>query len=108
MDQLVTRIGLLTATPEEDLARARQALAAGDIEDAYAAARSAESAWLIAAEVGQGRLTSMVLLALALALLVSLLVQRRRRGSPPPAAPPAAAPPTAAPPTAPEPGGEAG
>jgi hypothetical protein len=79
IEQAIARIGLLNATPEEDLASARAAFATGDIEEAYGAANAAEAAWAGAFEVGRGRVVSAALLVAALLLLVGLIRQRRRR-----------------------------
>jgi hypothetical protein len=86
VEQLMVRVGLLGATPKADVERAATALAAGDIEMAFASAVNAEAAWTGAPQVGRSRIVSAVLLLVALILLVGLIRQQRRR---PPAQPPA-------------------
>jgi hypothetical protein len=75
----MVRVGLLGATPKADVERAATALAAGDIEMAFASAVNAEAAWTGAPQVGRSRIVSAVLLLVALVLLVGLIRQRRRR-----------------------------
>jgi len=83
-DPLV-QVGLWGATPETDLARARTAIAAGDLAGAASAADSARSVWTSAAAVGQGRVVSVAAVALAVAVALLLLVLsvrgRRRRAA---------------------------
>ncbi|MBE3075173.1 MAG: hypothetical protein IMZ75_09540, partial [Actinobacteria bacterium] len=80
---LVTRAGLLGATPEVDLEKARMSFAAGDLESTAISADAARSVWASAADVGRGRVVSAAALALAMAVALILLmvgvVGRRRR-----------------------------
>lgn len=81
---LVTRAGLLGATPEVDLEKARMSFAAGDLESTAMSADAARSVWASAADVGRGRIVSAAALALAIVvalvlLLVSIGARRRRR-----------------------------
>ena len=80
---LVTQVGLWGSTPEVDLAAARTAFAAGDLEGTAQSADSALSIWTTADDVGQGRLVSIVAIALAflvaLALVAMSLRARRHR-----------------------------
>ena len=87
VEQLITGVGLIGAQPDARLAVARAAIAAADLEGAYAAAQDASSAWSIAPRIGRARLTSGVLLLVALILLAGLLRQRRRRRPTEPPAP---------------------
>ncbi len=70
-DALV-QLGLWGATPELAMDEARTAFASGDLDAAAGAADSAHSMWTTAADVGQGRLVSLV--AIALAILVALVL----------------------------------
>ncbi len=76
------RLGLWGATPDADLARARDLFAAGDLAGSSDAAGVAEAIWAGAEEVGRGRLVSIVALTLALLVAVALFVGwlRGRRG----------------------------
>lgn len=78
-ERLIIGIGLLLVDPDARLAEARAALAAGDLETAYAAAQAAEAGWASAPRVGRSRIISVVLLLLALVVLVGLLRQHNRR-----------------------------
>jgi len=78
-------LGLIGDTPDADLAAARTAFASGDLASAAAAADKAKAAWSSAEALGQGRLVSLFLLAVAIGLTVLLIVlffsgrKRRRR-----------------------------
>jgi hypothetical protein len=77
-------LGMWGATPEADLARARDLFAAGDLAAATDAAGAAASVWFSAEDVGRGRLVSLGALVLALLLAIALFVgwlrgRRRRR-----------------------------
>jgi len=82
---LVQEVGLWGASPEGDLERARSLFAAGDLTGAAAAARTASTTWLSAADVGRGRLISFAVLAipalLALVLIAAWVRGRRRRAA---------------------------
>ena len=81
-DPLV-QLGLWQADPEADLAAARTAFAAGDLETAATSAGHALATWLSAEQVGQGRALTIglaVLVVLVLLLLVIVVVTRHRRG----------------------------
>jgi hypothetical protein len=78
-------VGLMGEEPEEDLASARAAFAAGDLSTAVERSEAARAAWLSADEVGLRRIAAMVgaalLLGLALAAIVVAWRRRRRRRS---------------------------
>ena len=82
-ERWIVEVGLLGATPAVDVERAVAALAAGDIEAAYASALQAEAAWAGAPRVGRSRIVSAVLLLVAVLLLAGLIRGRqlRRRGA---------------------------
>jgi hypothetical protein len=81
-DDLLSRIGMVGAQPEADLAAARVALASGDTDAALAASQSALGAWTGA--WGEGRRRAMLALAAVAAILVLVSAMtaawRRRRG----------------------------
>ena len=79
-------IGLRDQDPEGDLAGARTAFEADDMDEAVDLAGAAVATVVGAEEVGRGRfwaaiIRSAVLLLLALAILIWLIVRRRRRRS---------------------------
>ena len=78
-ERLIIGVGLLLADPEPSLVAARTALAAGDLETAYASAQSADSTWAAAASVGRSRMLSAALLLLALLAFAGLIRQHNRR-----------------------------
>ncbi len=71
------------STPETDLAAAKAAFMAGDLESSVASSDAARSVWTSAEDVGRGRLVSVTALALALVVALVLFVvtirSRRRR-----------------------------
>ena len=71
--------GLLGVQPDAELAAARAAFAEGRLADAEAAAGEARLAWLSAPAMGQARLISAGLLALATVILVAVVVVAARR-----------------------------
>jgi len=79
----ITELGLLDATPEADLAAARDAFARGDLTASVRASDRAAATWAGAATIGQGRAMQIGLGAvsavLVLILLVALVVRYRRR-----------------------------
>lgn len=75
-ERLIIDVGLLFQDPEGGVAAAVAGLAAGDLQPAYLAATGAEHAWRNAADAGRSRILSVLLLAIAAALLIGLL----RRG----------------------------
>ncbi|NJD28938.1 MAG: hypothetical protein FIA92_11650 [Chloroflexi bacterium] len=77
---VVVAAGLLGVDPEAQLATASAALAAGEVDRAFEAAATAEDLWVAAASVGRGRIVSVALLAVSVALLVGLIGWRRRGG----------------------------
>lgn len=77
---LLDQLGLIGADPDASLAAARAAFERGDLDGSIAASGDAEVAWQAAPAVARGRVTSGVLLALAVLLLAGLLRGRRRRG----------------------------
>jgi hypothetical protein len=76
---ILERLGLLGLDPDTDLVAARSAFSSGDLDTAIQRATSAQDAWTGATGVGRGRIVSAVLLLAALALLVGLVLGRRRR-----------------------------
>lgn len=77
--RFLVAVGLLLEQPEIQLSAAEAALTTGSLDIARSAAENAERAWSNAEGVGRSRIVSLVLLAVALALLVGLLRQARRR-----------------------------
>ncbi len=79
----VTELGLLDATPEADLAAAREAFARGDLTASMRASERAAATWADASTIGQGRAMQIGLGAvsvfLVLILLIALVVRHRRR-----------------------------
>ena len=78
---IVMRVGLIGTDPDGDLAAARTAFAAGDLDGTLNGADSARTAWGAAAEVGRRRIISGVLVAATLLLVAWLLVGRWRRSA---------------------------
>jgi hypothetical protein len=78
----IETLGLWGTSPDDDLARSRSRLAAGDLTGSAEAAAAAATAWASAAEVGRTRLLSLGILTIAgllgVALLASWLRGRRR------------------------------
>lgn len=74
----VAALGLLGETPDVDLAKAKDAFAAGDLAASTAASDRATSVWTSAAALGQGRVVSVLLLLVAFALSLLLLIAWRR------------------------------
>ena len=88
-DDLLSRIGMLGEDPDQDMARAREALEAGDLDAALDAAERAHRSWTVAWEEGRRR-ALMALAALTTVLVLgSAVVSNRRRGRRPPARGPA-------------------
>jgi hypothetical protein len=75
---IITRLGLLGTTPDQDLASARSAFAAGDLDGAVRAADAATSIWTAALGVARGRIVGALLLGLAITLLARLVFGPRR------------------------------
>ena len=75
----IIAVGLLGADPAGEVASAAKALAAGDVQQAYVLATDASGAWTGAAGLGRSRIVSVLLLLVALALVVGLVRQQRRR-----------------------------
>jgi hypothetical protein len=82
---LLTRIGMLGEHPEQDVAQAREALAAGDLDAALASADRANRAWTSAWQEGRRRallaLAALVAMVVLLAAVVSS-ARRSRRSTP--------------------------
>lgn len=78
-DEVVIAVGLVGTDPDEHLAEASAALAAGDLEAAFEEAAVAEDLFTDATRVGRGRIVSAGLLGLSILLLAGL-VRGRRRG----------------------------
>jgi hypothetical protein len=70
---------MLGQTPDADLAVARDAFAAGDLQRSVSASAAAATTWGDAEAIGRGRVFSLILLLLA-ALLALGLVGGRLRG----------------------------
>lgn len=75
----IIAVGLLGADPAGEVASAVKALAAGDVQQAYVLATDASGTWTGAAGLGRSRIVSVLLLLVALALVVGLVRQQRRR-----------------------------
>lgn len=75
---LVTRIGLIGKDPAAEIAAARVAFAAGDLDATVRHADAAGSIWASAEEVGRGRVVSAATIAFAVVVLLWVLVSRRR------------------------------
>ncbi|HEU4672905.1 MAG TPA: hypothetical protein VFS32_08405 [Candidatus Limnocylindrales bacterium] len=79
---LVTQLGLLSASPESTMDEARTAFSQGRLTDAVAGAESARATWIAAPEAGR-QLALRIALGLVVALLLVALAVRalvRRRG----------------------------
>ena len=74
----LAQIGMLGADPAAEIAAARMAFAAGDLDAAISHARSAQAVWADAAELGGRRVISAATMAFAIVVLLWLLVRRRR------------------------------
>ena len=81
-EQAVVDIGLLFQHPDEQFRAAVADLAAGNLRPAFAEATGAESAWRNAEDNGRSRILSVILLAIAAFLLISI-VRHRLRPRPP-------------------------
>ena len=78
----VVLLGMLGQTPDADLAVARDAFAAGDLQRSVSASAAAAATWGDAEAIGRGRVFSLLLLLLAALLALGLAgsrVRRRRR-----------------------------
>ena len=75
---LVTQVGLWGSTPEVELAEARTAFAAGELDATADSADQARSIWTSAGDVGQGRLVSVVAIGLAILVALVLIVMSLR------------------------------
>ena len=78
----LAQIGMLGADPAAEIAAARMAFAAGDLDAAISHARSAQAVWADAAELGGRRVISAATMAFAIVVLLWLLVRRRRTPQP--------------------------
>jgi hypothetical protein len=76
---VVQTVGLVGATPDVDLEAARTAFAGGRLAESEAAAGRARVAWLSAAEFGRTRITSAILLLLAILIALGIAIGRQRR-----------------------------
>lgn len=74
----VTAVGLLGTDPQADIAAAREAFAAGDLDATVSHAQAARAVWASAEDVGGRRIISSATLAFAVVVLLWLLVHRRR------------------------------
>ena len=77
----VERIGLIGADPEADIAAARAAFSAGDLNGAVAAADRSATTWVDALDIGRGRLAVAAGILAAFAALVLLVTATRDRRS---------------------------
>jgi hypothetical protein len=82
-DTVLVAMGLWGETPDAELASAREAFAAGDLDEASAASARAAAIWGDADAIGRGRAVSLILLAIAglvaIVLALSMRAARRRR-----------------------------
>jgi hypothetical protein len=76
---VLVAVGLLGEDPGAELAAARSAFAAGDLDGAIKAASAAAADWTSAADRGRGRLVSLGLTLLALLLVGRMLMLHRWR-----------------------------
>lgn len=76
---LILQIGLLGTDADADVAAAREAFAAGDLDAALMFAAAATDTWATALEVARGRIVSGTTLGVAILLLAWLVIGRRRR-----------------------------
>ena len=74
----VTAIGLIGTDPQADIAAAREAFAAGDLDATVSHAQAARAVWASAEDVGGRRIISGATLAFVAIVLLWLLVHRRR------------------------------
>ena len=79
-DDVLSRIGMLGAQPDADLAAARASLASGDVGAALAGANHAYGAWTGAWQEGRRRAMLAFAAIAALLILVSAAGLARRRG----------------------------
>jgi hypothetical protein len=79
-DDLLSTIGSLGANPDADLAEARAAVTAGDLDGAAAAAARADSAYTGAWDEGRRRLLLAVAVIATLLVLGSAVIGTLRRG----------------------------
>ncbi len=77
---LVQRLGLVGSEPDADLAAARAAFAAGDLQSAVDRSESARVAWTSARDVGTRRALSSLGVVLLVALFGAIAVSRVRGG----------------------------
>jgi hypothetical protein len=82
-DTVLIALGLWGETPETELARAKDAFAAGDLDAAASASGRVAALWGDAEGIGRGRAVSLILLAIAglvaIVLVLSMRAARRRR-----------------------------
>ncbi len=76
---LILQIGLLGSDADADVAAARDAFAAGNLDAALTFAAAATDTWAAAREVAQGRIVSGTTLGVAVLLLAWLVLSRRRK-----------------------------
>jgi hypothetical protein len=74
----VVLLGMLGQAPDADLAVARDAFAAGDLQRSVSASAAAATTWGDAEAIGRGRVVSLILLLLAALLAVGLITSRLR------------------------------
>jgi hypothetical protein len=78
-DDFLSRIGMLGEDPDQDIARARNALEAGDLDTALDSAERARRAWTVAWEEGRRRALLAIAVLATLLVLGSAVVSNRRR-----------------------------
>lgn len=74
----IAQIGMIGADPQAEIAAARAAFRAGDLDATINHAQSARAVWADAAAVGGRRVISAATMAFAIVVLLWLLVRRRR------------------------------
>lgn len=79
-DDLVAKIGLAGSDPDANLAAARAAFMAGDLDATLRLAEEARATWEAAPEVARGRVVGAALLILAIGLATGLIMRRRSAG----------------------------
>jgi hypothetical protein len=80
-DSVLVAMGLWGEAPEAELARAKAALAEGDLDTAATSSARVAAIWADAEAIGRGRAISLILLALAglVAIVLALSMRRARR-----------------------------
>jgi hypothetical protein len=76
---LLTQIGMLGESPDEDLYNARRALAAGDLDQTLVSANAAYLAWTDAWQEGRRRALLVIAVLATVLVLGATIIERARR-----------------------------